>query len=110
MVHDLLQVEFLALLYFKQKSVFSPLVRQKANPAISCWAAVGSLCSSITVGMELFLHYNKIHVQQLLCSWRHLFLICYRDFHQELRIYGAGWGLIRFSDSSFIKNAVVELA
>lgn len=40
MVHDLLQVEFLALLYFKQKSVFSPLVRQKANPAISCWAAV----------------------------------------------------------------------
>lgn len=52
MVHDLLQLE--ALLYFKQKSVFSPLVRQKANPAISCWAAVGSPHASITVRMELF--------------------------------------------------------
>lgn len=42
MVCDLLQLRFLALLYFKQKSVFLPSVRQKANPAVSYWAAVGS--------------------------------------------------------------------
>lgn len=38
MVCDLPQLRFPALLYFKQKSVFSPSVRQKANPAISYWA------------------------------------------------------------------------
>lgn len=79
MVCDLVQVEFLALLYVKQKSVFSLLVRQKANPAISCWAALGSLRFSITVGMELFLNDNKMHVQQLLFSWWCLFLIFYRE-------------------------------
>lgn len=45
MVCDLPQLRFLALLYFKQKSVFLPSVRQKANPAVSYWAAVGSLRS-----------------------------------------------------------------
>lgn len=72
MVGDPFQLRFLALLYFKQKSVFLPWVRQKANPALSYWAAVGSLGSSVTVGMELFLIYKKMHVQQLSCHWLYL--------------------------------------